>query len=100
MEKRRLKTGSCLAAGRVQSQVRKEGWIVERNKIALVQCGDVAWGGQGPALGRAVVSDEVRKEGQVQHWGRGCRPVRYWRRKREESCCCSCTCHIWLFAYH
>lgn len=44
MEQRRLKTGSCLAPDRLQSQVKKGGWIVERNKIALVQYRDVAWG--------------------------------------------------------
>lgn len=49
-------------------QVKKGGWIVERNKIALIQCRDMAWEGQGWALGWEVVSDEARKEGQVQHW--------------------------------
>lgn len=71
MEQRRLKTGSCLAAGRLQSQVKKGGWTVERNKIALVHCRDVAWGGPGWALGWAVVSDEARQEGQVHHWSMG-----------------------------
>lgn len=102
MEQRRLNTGSCLAAGRLHSQVKKGGWIVERNKIAVVQCRDVAWGGQGWALGRAALGDEARKEGQVQHWSTGCRPVRYWRRRREESCFCAFPAQAisGSFAYH
>lgn len=54
-------------------------------------------GGQGWALGWAVVGDEARKEGQT-----GCRLVRYWRRRREESCFCSFPAHAisGSFAYH
>lgn len=40
---------------------------MERKRIALVQCRDVAWGGPGWALGRAVGGDEARQEGQVHH---------------------------------
>lgn len=69
---------------------------MERNKIPVIQRGDVAWGGQGRALGRVIMSDGARKEGQVQYWGRGCKPMRYGKSRKEESCL-PCTYHIWLF---
>lgn len=46
---------------------------MKRNRSPAVWGGDVAWGGQGRALGRETVSDGARKEGQELCWGRGCR---------------------------
>lgn len=66
---------------------------MKRNKIPVVKCGDTAWGGQGRTVGRVIMSDGTRKEGQALYWGRGAGP----RAMGGEESCLSCTYCIGVF---
>lgn len=66
----------------------------------MVWGGDVAWPGQGRALGRAAVSDGARKEGREQHWEGGvgvCRSTRSGGQEGKGAGCLSCARCICLF---